>query len=149
MASLPSAAKRLLKHALERNMVSEQLRRNHRTLSTEQEAILKEALTTRFFSDLRYYPDPPESYLASAAGERDLSDHVTNRLQVFRSTIVPSIDLILPLKDASILEIGSVRARQPWPWPSRVQRLWGWMRATGPFEYASTLLAAWSQGGVC
>jgi len=106
MPGLPSAAKSLLKHVLERNVVSEQLRRNQRTLSGDQEAILKAALTTHYFSDLRYYPDPPESYLASSAGARDLSDHLTNRLLVFRSTIVPWIDSVVPLKDARILEIG-------------------------------------------
>ena len=106
MANLPSAAKHLVKHFLERNVVSEQLRRNHRTLSTSQEAILKEALTTHYFRDLRYYPDPPESYLASSAGSRDLSDHMTNRLHVFRSTIVPWIHSVVPLKNARILEIG-------------------------------------------
>lgn len=106
MANLPSATKHLLKRLLERNVVSEQLRRNHRTLSTDQEAILKEALTMHYFHDLRYYPDPPESYLASSAGERDLADHVTNRLHVFRSTIVPWIHSVVPLKNARILEIG-------------------------------------------
>lgn len=106
MANLPSAAKHLLKRLLERNVISEQLRRNHRTLSTDQEAILKEALTTHYFRDVRYYPDPPESYLASSAGQNDLADHMTNRLHVFRSTIIPWIHSVVPLRNARILEIG-------------------------------------------
>lgn len=106
MANLPSAAKQLVKHFLERNVVSEQLRRNHRNLSAAQAVILQEALTTHYFRDLRYYPEPPETYLVSPAGKRDLADHMTNRLHVFRSMIVPWIHSVVPLGKARILEIG-------------------------------------------
>src|SRR5664279_270714 len=106
MAKFRAAAKRVVKYFLDRDVVGEQLRSNHRHLSTDQAATLKDALTAHYFCDLSYYPEPPESYLATSAGERDLADHMTNRLDAFRNIVVPWLNSVVPLRNARILEIG-------------------------------------------
>jgi S-adenosylmethionine-dependent methyltransferase len=87
-------------------VVSPQLRKKHRKLTSEQEQILRQALTVHYFSDTLYYPVPPAVYLATPAGKADLTDHLVNRLHSFRTFVVPWLESIFPLAGAKILEIG-------------------------------------------
>ncbi len=56
-----------------------------------------------------YFPthsDAAAQYLESSPGRTDLADHMTRRLEVFRTTIAPWLSEAHPLQGASILEIG-------------------------------------------
>lgn len=83
------------------------LRSNHRSISDEDQSRLKESLISNFFTDRSYYPDPPDIYLATEVGDSDLRDHLTGRLNSFRSVVVPWLDSAIPLKGKRILEIGA------------------------------------------
>lgn len=105
IAGFASATKRVIRQFLDRGVVSEELKRNYHVLSAEQETTLKQELQKHYFRDPCYYPEP-EAYLSSAVGERDLADHLVNRLNSFRSTVVPWINSVLPLPRSRILEVG-------------------------------------------
>jgi 2-polyprenyl-3-methyl-5-hydroxy-6-metoxy-1,4-benzoquinol methylase len=90
---------------VQNRLVSSSLRRTFRTL-VPQHNVLAEALKTDYFSDTPYYPEPAHFYLTTPEGQADLSDHLINRLNNFRSFVIPLLNSLLPLKDAAILEIG-------------------------------------------
>ncbi len=53
-----------------------------------------------------YFNRFPEPYLATELGQRDLANHVFNRLEMDRRSVIPWLDSVRPLKDSSLLEIG-------------------------------------------
>ena len=60
------------------------------------EAALREHYFTRF----------PQEYLSTDWGRNDLQNHLVRRLDADRKLIVPWLDAVRPLRNASILEIG-------------------------------------------
>jgi len=77
---------------------------DHRALPTLPPAALAEledALRTDYFNR------QPSAYLDTEPGRRDLSDHLTGRLQTAREQVVPWLDSVRPLRGARVLEIGS------------------------------------------
>ena len=82
------------------------LRRNHRVLPAGGEKRLTRSLTDRYFTDPTYYPDPPSEYLATPEGASDMAAHLRDRLQMFRSSVVPWLDSAMPLRGSRVLEIG-------------------------------------------
>jgi 2-polyprenyl-3-methyl-5-hydroxy-6-metoxy-1,4-benzoquinol methylase len=75
------------------------LARNHRALDAARQDTLIETLTREYFPD-------GDAYLSSEEGARDLRDHVSARLERFRTEIVPWLDSAVPLAGANVLEIG-------------------------------------------
>jgi S-adenosylmethionine-dependent methyltransferase len=47
-----------------------------------------------------------EEWLATAAGQEDLRDHLSGRLHSFRAKVIPWLDAARPLSSARILEVG-------------------------------------------
>ena len=86
--------------------IPNELRRNHRFLTGDQEAELRESLIKHFFSNPDYYPDPPEVYLRRENGQADLQTHIAGQTNRVRCSVAPWIHSVLPLKGARILEIG-------------------------------------------
>ncbi len=53
-----------------------------------------------------YFNRQPLGYLETAQGQRDLANHLTNRLQNARTQIVPWVESVINLNGARVLEIG-------------------------------------------
>ena len=53
-----------------------------------------------------YFARFPEGYLSTDWGKNDLQNHLSRRLHSDRNMIVPWLDAVRPLRNASILEIG-------------------------------------------
>ena len=53
-----------------------------------------------------YFAGCPEAYLSTDLGRNDLENHLSRRLETARSRIIPWLDEVRSLRDASILEIG-------------------------------------------
>lgn len=70
------------------------------TLTPDALAELEAALTADYFNR------QPPGYLETERGLRDLSDHLTNRLQAARVDVVPWLESVRPLRGARVLEIG-------------------------------------------
>ena len=63
-------------------------------------AELEAALRENFFNR------QPPGYLDTECGQGDLANHLTNRLQIARTQIVPWLESVRPLQGARVLEIG-------------------------------------------
>ena len=84
-----------------------ELQANHRPLSAIGEQRIGTALREHFFSYPAYYPDPPETYLATREGEGDFSAHLNGRLSNNRNRVMPWIAKATGgLKGLRVLEIG-------------------------------------------
>ncbi|MBZ5638450.1 MAG: methyltransferase domain-containing protein [Acidobacteriia bacterium] len=68
-------------------------------------ASLKESYFSRSYLAERQ-ADSLDAYLASDAGGSDLRDHLSRRLEGFRTTVVPWLDHAKPLSGSTVLEIG-------------------------------------------
>ncbi len=73
---------------------------NFRTIDKPKFDSIELSLRQHFFARL------PEGYLATDFGSRDLEDHLFKRLETDRRIIIPWLNDVRPLRDASILEIG-------------------------------------------
>jgi len=67
------------------------------------ESLKRHYFPRHIWGDVRVTSD---EWLASAEGRQDLQDHVSRRLEVFRSKVIPWLDDAKPLLGARILEIG-------------------------------------------
>jgi S-adenosylmethionine-dependent methyltransferase len=76
---------------------------NFLTLDGEKEQELTTSIKTNYLANLGLEPD----YVGTDIGQRDLEAHLFGRLWDDRRTVVPWLDSLRPLRDASILEIGS------------------------------------------
>jgi S-adenosylmethionine-dependent methyltransferase len=66
---------------------------------------IETSLKAHYFIDQdAWYSDT--NYLSSKEGQEDLQDHLTGRLNNFRSTVIPWLNSVKPLANAKILEIG-------------------------------------------
>jgi 2-polyprenyl-3-methyl-5-hydroxy-6-metoxy-1,4-benzoquinol methylase len=94
-----------LKHArdaLNDMLVPTSIKANFRCLSKEAERQLSESITKNYLSS-NYFPS---GYAETEVGRNDLSDHLYVRLREHRSTIIPWLNTLRPLKGSEILEIG-------------------------------------------
>jgi S-adenosylmethionine-dependent methyltransferase len=82
------------------------LRRRHHRLADAARAELAESLTRNYFSNRAQFWEPPEIYLATAAGQVDLADHLEGRLEHSRRAVVPWLGSLFRLEGARILEVG-------------------------------------------
>lgn len=78
------------------------------TISRSQTDALTQSLQQNYFPRLIWgeVQLSVEQWLATREGQRDLHDHLTGRLDSFRSKIIPWLDAARPLAGARILEIG-------------------------------------------
>lgn len=67
---------------------------------TAPDRLIEQALRERYFHSM------PDGYLETEWGKRDLENHVTGRLSLDRTVVVPWLGRILDLSGARILEIG-------------------------------------------
>ena len=71
------------------------------SLPPEALAELEESLRLKYFARQR-----PE-YLETERGRRDLTDHLSTRLEITRTHVIPWLESVRPLHNARVLEIGS------------------------------------------
>lgn len=76
------------------------LKSNHLSLDSEREARLKESLLTNYFH-LNSEEELRTDYLKA-----DFADHLFKRLESDRTSVIPWLNSIQPLENASVLEIG-------------------------------------------
>lgn len=76
------------------------LSRNFRTLAKAKLVQIESSLRQNYFSRF------PEEYLSTDWGRNDLQNHLFRRLEADRRVIVPWLDAVRPLRNASVLEIG-------------------------------------------
>jgi 2-polyprenyl-3-methyl-5-hydroxy-6-metoxy-1,4-benzoquinol methylase len=62
--------------------------------------------TIRTLLEQNYFRRFPKEYLSTEAGQRDLQNHVLNRLEMDRRAVVPWLNDARTLQDSTILEIG-------------------------------------------
>jgi 2-polyprenyl-3-methyl-5-hydroxy-6-metoxy-1,4-benzoquinol methylase len=79
----------------------EHLLRNQRALPAHKVSVLENSIRTHYHKGWR----AEKEYLVTAY-ERDLEDHLHNRIRDDRQRIIPWLDGVRPLKDTRILEIG-------------------------------------------
>jgi 2-polyprenyl-3-methyl-5-hydroxy-6-metoxy-1,4-benzoquinol methylase len=77
-----------------------------RSLTPEQTNTLARSLKTHYFTLEDYFPDPPDTFLATDDGRLDMQNHVNGRLTDFRTNAIPWIDSFIDLKGKRILEVG-------------------------------------------
>ncbi|WP_298608496.1 class I SAM-dependent methyltransferase [uncultured Thiothrix sp.] len=76
-----------------------------RYLDKKNLSIIEASLKAHFFIQQdAWYSDA--NYLSSAAGQEDLQDHLTGRLEHFRLSVIPWLNSVRPLAGSKILEIG-------------------------------------------
>src|SRR5690242_20503041 len=73
---------------------------NFRTIDKPQTDMIESSLRENYF--VRF----PDGYLSTDWGKNDLANHLFGRLESDRTMIVPWLDAVRPLQNASILEIG-------------------------------------------
>lgn len=73
---------------------------SHPTLSAQALAELETELR------MNYFNLQPPGYLESEQGLKDLANHLTIRLQIARTQVVPWFESVRPLRTARVLEIG-------------------------------------------
>src|ERR1044072_6765101 len=71
------------------------------TLPPEALAELEDSLR------LNYFARQPPEYLETERGRRDLTDHLSTRLQIARTHVVPWLESVRSPHNARVLEIGS------------------------------------------
>jgi S-adenosylmethionine-dependent methyltransferase len=98
--------KQRLKEILRSRIASRGLRAHHRRLSTDKQTRLYAALKQHYFSDPFYYREAPDAYLGTPEGEKDMAEHLSNRLEEFRSLVIPWLSSFLSLRGSRILEVG-------------------------------------------
>lgn len=92
--------KSLLTPKIPENVVSRFKYLDEKSLET-----IETALKTHFFTQQdAWYSDI--NYLTSVAGQEDLKDHLTGRLDSFRLSVIPWLNSVRPLENSKILEIG-------------------------------------------
>ena len=89
---------RALKISLMRTPIH--LSRNFRAIDESKISLIETSLRGNYFGRF------PEGYLATDWGKNDLQNHLFRRLDADRNMIVPWLDAVRPLRNASILEIG-------------------------------------------
>lgn len=106
--AMPKPVKSALEHVIQgrRNsgpkyQVPQHLGKNYRTTDPTGLAELRESIMNNYHVGWR----SKRSYSADGY-ERDLNDHLLKRLQNSRSTVIPWLDTLRPLRERKILEIG-------------------------------------------
>ena len=72
---------------------------NYRVISPDDKIELRDLLATQYFRD-------PPNYLDTSAGQQDLSNHMSGRLDEDRKTVVPWLNSLFTLNGSKIIEIG-------------------------------------------
>jgi 2-polyprenyl-3-methyl-5-hydroxy-6-metoxy-1,4-benzoquinol methylase len=85
----------------------EGLRVRHRTFDASQQEQLRAVLKTYYFGAQTQTIGAVDAYLATEVGRADCSDHLVERLDRNRSTVIPWLDSIRPLDGLKILEVGA------------------------------------------
>lgn len=73
---------------------------NFRAIEESKISLIEYSLRQNYFARF------PEGYLSTDWGKNDLQNHLSRRLHSDRNMIVPWLDAVRPLRNASILEIG-------------------------------------------
>jgi len=92
--------------AIRKPRVPAQVRARFRPLTAEMQAAIESSLRTHFFAEENGSKGSAEAYLATPEGKADFDDHLTGRLQQFRTWVVSWLDSLFRLDGARILEIG-------------------------------------------
>jgi 2-polyprenyl-3-methyl-5-hydroxy-6-metoxy-1,4-benzoquinol methylase len=100
-APIWSFARRLRAGVIEPHQLPENLLRNHRVLSPDKVLSVENSIRTHYHKGWR----AEDKYLASAC-QKDLEDHLHNRIRDDRQRIIPWLDHVQALKGSRILEIG-------------------------------------------
>src|SRR5437016_1542402 len=82
------------------SLLPNHLQAHFRSIEQSQFDLIEASLRENFFT--RNAP----RYLSTEAGKNDLDDHLRNRLNGNRQTIIPWLDSLRPLNNSHILEIG-------------------------------------------
>jgi 2-polyprenyl-3-methyl-5-hydroxy-6-metoxy-1,4-benzoquinol methylase len=85
----------------------EHLRARQCTFDASQQDQLRAALKTHYFGAQAKTIGDVDTYLAGDVGRADCADHLVERLDRNRSTVVPWLDSIRPLDGLRIIEIGA------------------------------------------
>jgi 2-polyprenyl-3-methyl-5-hydroxy-6-metoxy-1,4-benzoquinol methylase len=88
-------------------LVPEHLQARQLTFDMSQQDQLLGALKTHFFGARTQEIGDVDAYLATEIGRADCRDHLVERLDRNRSTVVPWLDRIRPLDGLRILEVGA------------------------------------------
>ena len=80
--------------------VPDHISANFREIDDIKTATIKSSLEQNFF--VRF----PEEYLSTEPGQKDLQNHLYNRLEKDRNLVVPWLDNAKSLRDSRVLEIG-------------------------------------------
>ena len=89
--------KQQFKELIRGRIANPTLRANHRRISADNKVLLFSALKQHYFSDPFYYSEDPDTYLATPEGAHDMAEHIANRLEEFRSLVIPWLNSFLPL----------------------------------------------------
>lgn len=92
--------KRQIKKLLFQPDIPEELQSRFRTLDETGLERLRQSLSENF------YKNSPPGFLCSEEGKRDLADHMSDTLERNRNDIIPWLNTLKKLEQASILEIG-------------------------------------------
>jgi 2-polyprenyl-3-methyl-5-hydroxy-6-metoxy-1,4-benzoquinol methylase len=88
-------------------LLPEHLRARQRSFDVSQQDQLLAVLKTHYFGAQTQTIGDVDSYLATEVGRADCRDHLVERLDRNRSTVVPWLDSIRPLDGLRILEVGA------------------------------------------
>jgi 2-polyprenyl-3-methyl-5-hydroxy-6-metoxy-1,4-benzoquinol methylase len=77
-----------------------------RSITDDAERRLEQSLRDNYFSYSDLFPDPPEEYLLTDVGRRDMGVHLKGRLRDFREKALPWIGSFVELAGANLLEVG-------------------------------------------
>jgi S-adenosylmethionine-dependent methyltransferase len=88
-------------------LVPEHLRARQLTFDVSQQDQLLTVLKTHYFGAQTQTIGAVDAYLATEVGRADCRDHLVERLDRNRSTVVPWLDSIRPLDGLRILEVGA------------------------------------------
>jgi len=88
-------------------LLPEHLRARQRNLDASRQDELLAALKTHFFGARTQQIGNVDAYLTTEVGRADCRDHLVERLNRNRSTVVPWLDSIRPLDGLRILEVGA------------------------------------------
>jgi len=80
--------------------VPDHISANFREIDNTKTATIKSSLEQNFF--VRF----PDEYLSTEQGQKDLQNHLYNRLEKDRNLVVPWLDNAKSLRDSRVLEIG-------------------------------------------
>ncbi len=88
-------------------LIPDYLRARHATFNASQLEELLAGLRENYFGAQTAQFGPVDDYLATDVGVADCQDHLLERLEQNRATVIPWLDSLCPLEGLRILEIGA------------------------------------------